>query len=275
MSLSSQVKSASRAIEILELFRSAREPRAMSDIANALGYPPSSTTVLLKTLMRGGYLAFDRREKRYFPTPKVTALGDWIPAALFGTGTALEAMRDVHADTGESVALSTVNDVYSQYIQIIQSVHPLRFHVEEGAQRPLTRSANGWLLISTLPDAQIDNIVRRANIATENVADRVKLPEFMECIRRIRRDGFAAAENIPFVGGASLCVLLPTSLRGKPVALGLGGAIERVRENRSRYLDTLRRAARIVGLRSTEAAGACHPAGDSVARRSDAAMQRG
>ena len=242
MAPTSQVKSASRAIEILELFKEARQPRGMTEISQALR-PPSSTTVLLKTLMQLGYLAFDRRERLYFPTPKVTALGDWIPAALFGSGQALEAMRDVHAATGESVSLTTANDVYVQYIQIIQSIHPLRFHVDEGALRPVTRSALGWMLMSTLPDKQIDNIVRRANIATETVAQRVKLPEMMERIRRIRRDGYAAAENIPFQGGATLCVLLPATLRGKPVVLGLGGALERMREHRERYLDVLRRAA--------------------------------
>ena len=58
-----QVKSATRAIEILEFFKGAREPRAMSDIAAALGYPQSSTTVLLKTLIALGYLNFDRGDR--------------------------------------------------------------------------------------------------------------------------------------------------------------------------------------------------------------------
>src|SRR5581483_3153356 len=169
----SKVKSASRAIEILELFKIARQPRAMSEIAEALGYPQSSTTVLLKTLIALGYLNFDRRDRMYFPTPKVTALGDWIPQALFGSGRVLEAMRDVHAATGETVSIGTANDVYLQYLQIIQSVHPLRFHVDEGTLRPITQSCVGWMLMSTMADSKIDNIVRRANIATERVADRV------------------------------------------------------------------------------------------------------
>jgi DNA-binding IclR family transcriptional regulator len=146
----SQVKSAARAIEILEYFKKVREPRAMSEIGLALGYPQSSTTVLLKTLIALGYLNFDRRARVYFPTPKVTSLGDWIPRALFGTSRVLEAMHDVHAATGETVSIGTKNDVYLQYVQIIQSVHALRFHVDEGTLRPLTQSALGWLLMSTM-----------------------------------------------------------------------------------------------------------------------------
>lgn len=247
MPLSSQVKSASRAIEILELFKTVRQPRGMTEISQALGYPPSSTTVLLKTLMSLGYLTFDRRERLYFPTPKVTALGDWVPQALFGSGRALEAMRDVHAATGETVSLCTMNDVYVQYIQIIASTHALRFHVDEGTLRPLTQSATGWLLMSTMPEAQLETVVRRANIATEKASERVKVADALDRVRRIRLDGYAAAEGVPFPGGATLCVLLPATLRGKPVVLGLGGALERVRSNRGRYLGALRRAAKAMG----------------------------
>lgn len=242
----SQVKSATRAIEILEYFKGVRRSAAMSEIALALGYPQSSATVLLKTLVTLGYLNFDRRERLYFPTPKVTSLGDWIPRALFGKSRILEAMRDVHAATGESVSIGTKNDVYMQYIQIIQSVHALRFHVDEGTLRPMTLSAVGWTLMSTLPDDKIDNIVRRANIATEKVSERVKIADIMARIREIREKGYGYAENMPFLGGGTLCVLLPVTIQDQPVVLGLGGVLERIRENKDRYLTQLQKAARSV-----------------------------
>lgn len=242
----STVKSALRAIEILELFMRERQPRAMSEIGEALGYPPSSATVLLKTLVGLGYLNFDRRTKVYFPTPKVTSLGDWIPKSLFGNSRVLEAMRDVHAATGEAVAIGTTNDVYLQYVKILQSIHPLRFHVDEGTLRPLTQSALGWLLMSTMSDEKVDTIVRRANIATPNAADRVKLPDMMKRIRAIRGKGHCSAENVPMLGGATICVLLPITIQNQPVALGLGGAAERIKQNAGRYLSVLRQAARSV-----------------------------
>ncbi|MFH2016245.1 MAG: helix-turn-helix domain-containing protein [Pseudomonadota bacterium] len=244
--LTSQVKSATRAIEILEYFKTVRQPRSMSEIALALGYPQSSSTVLLKTLVTLGYLNYDRRGRLYFPTPKVTSLGDWIPRALFGNSRVLEAMHDVHAATGETVSIGTKNDVYLQYVQIIQSIHALRFHVDEGTLRPLTQSAVGWTLMSTLPDDKIDNIVRRANIATEKASDRVKVPDMMAKVREIREKGYCSAENVPFLGGGTICVLLPITIQGQPVVLGLGGAAERIRANHDRYLATLRRAVKSV-----------------------------
>lgn len=241
----SQVKSATRAIEILELFKRVRQPRAMSEIAQALGYPQSSTTVLLKTLVTLGYLNFDRRERLYFPTPKVAALGDWVPRALFGNTRMLDAMRDVHASTGESVSINIKNDVYIQYVQILQSVHALRFHVEEGAIRPLTQSGVGWALMSTLSDEKVDNIVRRANLATEK-SKRVKISDMMEKVQEIREKGYCSVENVPFLGGGTICIVLPGTIHGQIAVLGLGGAAERIRQNHDRYLSILKRAAKSV-----------------------------
>lgn len=242
---SPQVKSATRAIEILELFKRIRQPRAMSEIAQALNYPQSSTTVLLKTLATLGYLYFDRRERLYFPTPKVAALGDWVPRALFGNTRTLDAMRDVHAATGESVAINIKNDVYVQYVQVLQSVHALRFHVEEGTIRPLTQTGLGWTLMSTMTDEKIDNIVRRANIVTEK-SKRVKISDMMERIREIREKGYCYVENIPFLGGATICLVLPVTVHGQTAVLGLGGAVERIRQNHDRYLSVLKRAVKSV-----------------------------
>jgi DNA-binding IclR family transcriptional regulator len=166
-----------------------------------------------------------------------------VPRALFGASPVLEAMHDVHAATGETVSISTKNDIYLQYVQIIQSVHQVRFHVDEGTLRPLTQSAVGWTLLSTMADDKIDNILRRANIATEKPL-RVKLPDLLRRVHKIRETGFCSTENIPFLGGGTICVLLPIQIQDQPAVLGLGGAAERIRKNHDTYLAALQRAAK-------------------------------
>jgi DNA-binding IclR family transcriptional regulator len=237
------VKSATRAIEVLEYFKLSQQPRSMSELASSLGYPHSSMTVLLKTLVKLGYLNFDRRSRVYFPTPKVTALGDWIPRVLFGSSKILDAMKDVHAATGEGVFLGTRNDVYLQYMTTIPSIHALRFHIDEGTIRPITHSAAGWMLLTDMPADKVDNIVRRANIATPNPSERVQVRDIMEKLKEIRARGYAHAENVPFLGGGTLAVLLPVQIQGQPAVLALGGVAERVRTNFDRYLSALQSAA--------------------------------
>ena len=232
----SAVKSAVRALEVLAFFREQREPASLKLIADQLSYPPSSATVLLKSLCAMGYLSYDRQTRTYFPTLQVASLGDWISHELFGRGEIFEVMQDLHAASGEAVSIALQNDVYMQYIRVIQSIHPLRFHTPEGSQRPLTQSATGWLMLSTHSDAQVEKLVRRANIATPQSQDRQRLEVMQERVIQARREGVAYAENIPLVGGATVAALLPLRVQGKAVVIGMGGTIERIRPNKDKYL---------------------------------------
>jgi len=101
-------------------------------------------------------------------------------------------------------------------------------------------------LMSTMSDEKLDTIVRRANIATPNAADRVKPADMIRRIREIRGKGYCSAENVPMLGGATICVLLPITIQNQPVALGLGGVAERIKQNAARYLSVLRQAAKTV-----------------------------
>lgn len=237
--VNSQVKSATRAIEILEYFKLNQQPRSMSEIAGNLGYPQSSTTVLLKTIVNLGYLNFDRSTRNYFPTHKLTTLGDWIPHVLFGHGQLIDALNDLHAAIGEGVFLGTKNDIYLQYIRTKESIHALRFHIDEGFMRPITQSAAGWILLTTLSDERIDNIVRRANIATPNTAERTDTNTMLARIAEIRKNGYAYAEDIPLEGGATLAIMLPIEVQGQPVVLAFGGLADRIKKNFTAYKQTL------------------------------------
>jgi DNA-binding IclR family transcriptional regulator len=99
--------------------------------------------------------------------------------------------------------------------------------------------------MSTMSDDKIDNIVRRANIACDK-ADRVTIASIMDRIRKIREQGYGYAEDIPFIGGGTICMLLPMKIHNQPAVLGLGGARDRIRENKDRYLAVLQRAVKSV-----------------------------
>ncbi|SMH42030.1 IclR family transcriptional regulator [Mesorhizobium australicum] len=239
-----QVKSATRVIQIFELFDRHRKNLAMTEIALELGYPHSSTTVLLKTLVNMGYLNFDRHSRTYFPTPRFFSITEWIPDAFFPSNSAVEAMKFLHSRTGEGVGINMKNDLYVQYIMNLHSVHALRFVIDTGSQRLLTHSGIGWTLLSTMPDKQVDNYVRRANLVAEK-SMRVDVDFILKRVSEIRRNGFCYVENVPFLGGATLAALLKISVHNQPVALSLGGALERMRANYDAYLEALFESVRL------------------------------
>lgn len=62
---SGAVKSADRAIELLELLAGYNEPLTLSEIHRELNYPKSSLFVLLRTLVARGWVETDRRGTGY------------------------------------------------------------------------------------------------------------------------------------------------------------------------------------------------------------------
>ena len=62
------VKSAARTIEIIEYFTTISQPVRTREISDALSIPNSSVDEILRTLAGKGFLAFNRRTKRYAPS---------------------------------------------------------------------------------------------------------------------------------------------------------------------------------------------------------------
>ena len=62
----SPIKSAARVLEGLELFSELRAPLRQKYVVERLGYPQSSTTGLLKSLVSVGYLNYHRATRTYF-----------------------------------------------------------------------------------------------------------------------------------------------------------------------------------------------------------------
>jgi DNA-binding IclR family transcriptional regulator len=223
------IKSAARALELLELFAGEPQPLTLKDVRSKLKYPQSSTSILMKSLTSLGYLNYDRSRRVYFPTLRVTRLGDWIPNALFGQGRILDLMNQLHERTGENVGLGVLNDVYVQYVRMLLSTSARRVYVEEGFMRIATRTPAGWVLLATKSDAEVDKLVRRANISVADKNERVVVGDFMKMIGQVRRAKYAYAENMPLPGAAAVCVSIPVKLQGQSVVLGIGGPVDHLK----------------------------------------------
>ena len=115
------IKSAGRVFEVLEFFREMRSPLSVREIAERFDYPLSSTSVLIKSIAELGYLSYDSRVRSYSMTIRVAMLGDWIYESSFGGSEIMALMDDLSARTRETVILGVQNDIFAQYVQVIQS----------------------------------------------------------------------------------------------------------------------------------------------------------
>ncbi|MGO1254280.1 MAG: helix-turn-helix domain-containing protein, partial [Alcaligenes aquatilis] len=93
----SNVKTALRVIEIIELFARETRPLALSEMARLLDAPVSSCLALLRTLSRQGYIYETGRRQGYYPTGRLLAMAQRISQAdpiLEKVRPSLEELRD-------------------------------------------------------------------------------------------------------------------------------------------------------------------------------------
>lgn len=161
-----KAKIARRVIEVLEYFDGSHREATVMDIVRRYNRPQSSTSELLSSLVELGLLRKDRQSRSFSLTPR---------AALLGTAGQSDAVRDgrlvcllerLSAQTGLPVALFGMNGLYAQ----IYAWRPgTREQGRElcrtvaGMQHPLSHSAAGWLLLSTLEQQQRGLLLRRLN----------------------------------------------------------------------------------------------------------------
>ena len=77
----------------------------MSEIAEKLDMPQSSTSVLLKTLANAGYLERDPSGGEYLPSERVSFLGNWVTQLPDRREGLPDLMRSLSNATGETVLL--------------------------------------------------------------------------------------------------------------------------------------------------------------------------
>ncbi|MGE0828886.1 MAG: IclR family transcriptional regulator [Hyphomonadaceae bacterium] len=237
----STIKTAKRIFEVLEHFEVAREPLTLKAISAQFGYPASSASVLLKSMVTLGYLDYDRYSRTYMPTMRMATLGDWVSSALFGDGAVLGLMEDIQAETGETITLGAQSDLYAQHIYVLPSSHSVQVVLRSGAVRPLTRSGLGKILLSARDDATIEQIVRRVNAAEADPEKRVFLKELFAEIGEIRRQGYIYSKHTFSRGAGIISMLLPGRRLGRALAISVLGPVERLDEHKDRILKRLRR----------------------------------
>jgi len=189
---SSQVKSATRTLDIIEYVVAHDRPLVAQDIAKALAIPVSSLSYLLSTLVDRGYLQRDGR--RYSPGPGLERLQ---------TRSGSFSLSDRVAPLVRTLRVQ-LNETASFFIRIGWEVEPiatetseqaLRYAVPTGTRLPMHALASGKALLAAMDDAELDQYFRetkRESFTPQTVSDEKTLRSQLQ---RIREAGFARTED--------------------------------------------------------------------------------
>ncbi|MBP6514739.1 MAG: IclR family transcriptional regulator [Steroidobacteraceae bacterium] len=225
------VKSVGRVFEVLELFDEHQGPLTATQVERSLGFPQSSTLALLKSMVRLGYLSFDRMGRQYLPTLRVATLGRWLERSFQSEGRLRALLDEVRQATGETVCISCQNDLHMQLLQVELGIHPLIFSIPRGMIIPLFQSAIGLTALSGLSDAEITRMAQRLNRRTRKRELKVNLELALKQIDKVRTRGYCVGYGMSVKGIGAIAFLIPSEDRAQPIVLSVAGPTDRIAPN--------------------------------------------
>ena len=236
----SGVKSATRALEVIELFAVRREALSVSEIAGALEIPQSSSSVLLQAMRKAGFIDRNRQTRKYLPSIRSVFLGNSIYDTLFQRGSFLRALDTLSDATGANVRLGVLNGIHVRYAHISwPGGHPGLRHLRPGMLIPICQDALGRMLLVGAGEREARGIVRHANADAPPDVPPVNVEDFMASLAECRGNGHAECLDFATHGECVLAVQLPAPF-GVPAAIGLGVAAARLVSERAQLLEALR-----------------------------------
>ena len=233
------VKSAARALEILEVFAEQRKRLNSAQLGQALGYPKSSLSVLLRSLVKQGYLTNAYRDGEFFPTLKLARLGEWVPAALLGSETLLPTLAMLRDRTGETVTLTMPADLQMRCLHALIGTHPIAFQVEEGVTFPTVGSAIGTMYLATQPETEAERVFGLWRSEAKG-RSRDALAELRLRIDAARSDGFATAYDAVVPDTGAVAMPIAAGAGGETLIVAVAGLSRRIQQGERAIIKTMR-----------------------------------
>jgi IclR family acetate operon transcriptional repressor len=239
-SQSSQVKSATRTLDIIEYVVAHNRALVAQEIAVALGIPVSSLSYLLGTLVDRGYLA--REGRRYSAGPGLQRL-QASPGGFSLAERAAPLVRTLRVQLNETTSFFVRTEWDVEAIVTETSEQALRYAVPTGARLPMHALASGKALLAALPDEELDRYfaeTERQRFTPDTVTGEKAL---RRQLAEIRRTGFAVTDEEFSLGIRGVGRVV--TIGGEPVG-ALSVAVPKARFDESmqrRVTDMLERTA--------------------------------
>ncbi|MEH1013498.1 IclR family transcriptional regulator [Micromonospora sp. CPCC 206060] len=153
------VKSAGRALDVLEALAAAPSGRSLVELARTLEIPKSSLHGILRTMTQRGWVEADPTGSRFSLGVRALQVGAAYLEADDTTGLLGGVLDQLSASFGETVHLGRLDGAHIVYLAKRESVHPLRLYSAIGRQLPAHATALGKALLAERPDEAVDRML--------------------------------------------------------------------------------------------------------------------
>jgi len=238
------VRSVVRAFDVLEVLARAEQELQVAEIAATTGLASPTAHRLLKTLCALGYV-YQAETRGYRLGSGLIYLGKRAAPQLATIAQGI--LTELEDFSEETANLAVLDGDLITYIAQTPSRHHMRMFTEVG-RRVLPHAAGvGKATLSTLPDEQVLEIIRRTGLPAYTASTLTSEQALLADLHETRRRGFAIDDGEQEVGVRCIAVPIPGSL--PPAAVSISGPAARITDQKSpELIDSLQQAAKRLSL---------------------------
>ncbi|MFB3906011.1 MAG: IclR family transcriptional regulator [Acidobacteriota bacterium] len=218
------VPAVEKAFAILELFVEDNREYAMSEVSKIVSLPISTTSSLLQTLHRCGYLSRNPKRKYRLTTRLLTEANKMVANLQVGE-VAHRELRKLTQEIGFTSVLAVLDGDQLTYIDKIDGTGEIKLNAQIGRRMYLHACATGKMLMSHLPPEKVDQVIASVGLPalTENT---ITSPEALkEELAATRKRGYAIDNEESIIGVRSVAAPVFNHTGNVEAVIGMGATI--------------------------------------------------
>lgn len=220
------VKAAGRTLDLFEIFARHPEPLSLSELAQQMGTPVSSTHALVKTLRARGFLYVLEDRKLIYPTRRMQVLSNQIAENDPVVEILSPILERLQVESDETVILGKRQGDMVVYLDVLESQRSIRYSARPGDRKPFHSSAIGKAMLSLVSDDEIRKTVNKVGQSRVTKSTLTEPEDLVKDIREGRERGvfITRGENVADV----MAISMPFRLGGEPVGIAIAGPMPRM-----------------------------------------------
>lgn len=200
------VQALDRGLQVLAAL--AREDRAtLTEIAQRVDLPPSTTHRLLTTLDQHGLVEFEEVGQTWMIGVEAYRIGSSFLRRTNVVEAAREPMRALMVATGETANLGIADDGDVVFVSQVETHNPIRAFFRPGTRSLMHSSGIGKALLAEMSRAEVEEILRRKGLPEYTSKTVTSPPALFLDLEAIHARGWSLDDEERFMG--MRCVAAP------------------------------------------------------------------
>jgi DNA-binding IclR family transcriptional regulator len=255
----SENRSASRVLDVLDLFIESGSGYTLKDVSERLAIPKSTAHGILHAMRRHGYLNLDRATNTFTISLQFVGRARATPTVELVRRRARGHLERLVAALGETAKLIAYEGTNSVAIDFVDGRGPLKYAVTLGQRWPLHATGGGKLYLAQYDDETVRGLLETIGLEPVTAHTIVDVDVLLAELAEVRRNGWARQREEIHEGISGFAAPVLDATPTLVAAIVVMGPTNRIDENADEIVTAVVAAARALSAEL----GAFEPAAGS------------